>query len=102
MPADTRGTRLTLVEFARHVYTSGEKLNAFPANAGRRTLTGTRNHEWCLRSFASTWHESPSHSDRCADVPHLTNAAQALVTRFKTLAKQMHPTTRFGDEWGAL
>jgi len=46
--ADTHGTRLTPVEFARHVCTSGEKLNAFPADAGRRTPSGTRNHEMLL------------------------------------------------------
>src|SRR5262249_48950577 len=50
--ADTCGTRLTLVEFARHVCTSGAKLNAFPADAGPRTLSGTRNHEMLLTEQA--------------------------------------------------
>ena len=47
--ADTYGTRLTPVEFARHVCISGQKLNAFPVDAGRRTLPGTREHERCQK-----------------------------------------------------
>src|SRR5215813_2512515 len=53
--ADICGTRLTQAEFAQDVCTSGRKLSAFPADAGRGILTGTLKRERDLteRSWTS-------------------------------------------------